>query len=83
MCVPVRATNEVDVGDDAGDDVSFVDAETLVLPEIAVDNALADWLLHYGGGVEAIGSKRAGGAAFIKEALFVGAVVRHYRYARW
>jgi len=75
--VAVRAADEVDVLDDPIDDVCLIDAEALVFPEVAVDYALADRLLHYGGGVEAVGGKGARGAALVEEALFVCAVVGH------
>ena len=58
MSVAVGAPDEGYVCDDAVDDVGFVDGETLVFPEVAVDYSFADWLLHYGCGVEAIRGER-------------------------
>lgn len=61
--------------DYAVDNVRFVDSETLVFPEVAVDDALADGLFHDGGGVEAIRGEGARGATLVEEALFVCAVI--------
>jgi len=58
LSVAVRAPDEGYVCDDAVDDVGFVDGETLVFPEVAVDYSFPDGLLHYGCGVETIGGER-------------------------
>lgn len=66
--------DEVDVLHDAVDNVGFVDREALFFVEVAVDDALADSLLHDGGWVEAVGRKRAGAAALVEEAALIGLV---------
>ena len=58
-------------------DIGLVDAEALIFPEVAVDYAFSDRLLHYRGGVQAVGREGPRGAALVKEALFVCAVVCH------
>jgi hypothetical protein len=75
--VAVCACDEVNVIDYAPYDIGFVDAETLILPEITVDYSLADGLFHYGCGVEAVGGKRAAGASLVEEALLICVVVCH------
>ena len=73
--IAVGTTDEVNVLDHAIYDVGFVDGETLVFPEVAVDYALADGLFHDVGWVETIWSEGARRAALVEEALFVCAVV--------
>lgn len=70
----VRAANEIDVVDDAVDDVGFVDGEALLFEEVAVDNALAHRFLHDRGGVEAVRGEGDIAAALVEEAPLVGAV---------
>lgn len=75
MRIAVGTADEVDVFDDAVDDVGFVDGETLIFPEVAVNYALSNWLLHDVGGVEAIGREGARGASLIEKTLLICAVV--------
>lgn len=67
----------MDLLDDSVYDVCFVDAKTLVFPEIRVNNTLADWLLHDRGGVEAVGCEGSSRATLVEEALLVCAMGRH------
>lgn len=83
MGVPVGAADEFHVGDDARDDVCFVDAEALGFPVVAVNYSFADGLFHYGGGVEAIGGEGTAGATFVEEAFFICAMVCHCYVRIW
>ena len=78
MRVAICAAYEMDVFYHAIDDVGFVDAETLVFPEVAVDDAFADGLLHDCSGVEAIPSRNSSGATLIKKSFFICPMVCHF-----
>ncbi len=70
----VDAADEVDVLNHAVDDVRFVEAEALLLVEVALDDALTHRLLHNGRRVEPVWCQRDGGTALVEEGALVGAV---------
>jgi hypothetical protein len=77
LSVSVCTSNEIDMCNNAIDDVCFVDGKTLIFPEVTIDYSLANWLFHDSGGIEAIWGERPSWASFVEEALLVRAVIRH------
>lgn len=77
LSVAVGASDKIDMCYDTVDDAGFIEPETLILPEVGVNNAFTDRFFEDGGRVEAIGSEGSRGTTLVKESFFVGTMVRH------
>jgi len=72
LCDTVRSTNEIDMLDDAIDNIRFVERKALLFVKVRVDDAILDGLFHNSRGIEAVWRDRYVRATLIEEATRIG-----------